>query len=254
MLPRLPTDEVLTTRPQARSRMPGSAACAQRKVPFRLTSSTASHCSSVIFAAIASRLIPALLMRMSRRPKASTACSTMRSHSLFRVTSPATTSALAPALRISPATVSRPAAFASLIATSAPSRAKRRAVAAPIPPAAPVTRATFPDSLMRSPSLKGGGAIPVEVAANHDPQDLRRAAAGEQEARVAEVPLHRVLHGEAVGGEDARRVVGHLHRRLGGEQLRHGRLAPDGVAAVHARRGLVRHERGGTDRRQHVGE
>jgi hypothetical protein len=101
-------------------------------------------------AAIASRLIPALLIRMSSRPNVRVTSCTIRSQSAFFVTSPGSTSAFAPAARISPATASSPSVFASLIATVAPSRANRRAVAAPIPLAAPVTSAILSRSFTRA--------------------------------------------------------------------------------------------------------
>src|SRR3972149_49419 len=70
MFPRAPMEEVSTPRPHPRSRMPGRTAWAQRKDPLRLTPRTWSHCSSVILAAMASRLIPALFTKMSTRPPA----------------------------------------------------------------------------------------------------------------------------------------------------------------------------------------
>src|SRR3989304_3238799 len=51
MFPSAPMEEVFTTRPHPRSRMPGRTAWAQRKDPLRLTPRTWSHCSSVILAA-----------------------------------------------------------------------------------------------------------------------------------------------------------------------------------------------------------
>src|SRR5712691_11809194 len=44
----------------------------------------------------------------------------------------------------------------------------------------------------------------VELASDDETEDLRGTAAGQQEARVAEVALDRVLHGQTVGREDAR--------------------------------------------------
>src|SRR3989449_1739489 len=41
------------------------------------------------------------------------------------------------------------------------------------------------------PSAKCGPPVPIQLASDHEAQDLRRAAAGQQEARVAEVALNR---------------------------------------------------------------
>src|SRR5574341_1177036 len=115
-------EEVLTTRPQPRSRIPGSTAWLTRNAPLRLTSITKSHCSSVILAAMASRFTPALLISTSTRPHVSLTRLTRASTPAFRATSPGTASAPAPS---SLATRSHPAASASLTATRPPSPSKR---------------------------------------------------------------------------------------------------------------------------------
>src|SRR6185436_18504684 len=102
-------------------------------------------------------------------------------------------------------------------------------------------------------SCEGASAVPVELAPDHDAQDLRGPAARQQEARVAEVALRRVFGGQAVGAEHPRGLVGDAHRRLGGEELGHRRLAPDRPSGVQPRGGPVGHERGGRQRGQHVG-
>src|SRR3989304_9074873 len=98
---------------------------------------------------------------MSRRPKAVSAAPITPRHSPPRVTSARTNSALPPAVAISPATRSPPAALTSFTTTRAPSCAKRFAMPSPNPEPAPVTMATFPVSLMTPP-----GVIPLYERAN----------------------------------------------------------------------------------------
>src|SRR5438552_13870862 len=57
-------------------------------------------------------------------------------------------------------------------------------------------------------------AVPGEVAGDHQAQDLGGAAAGEQEAGVAEVALDRIFHGQDVGGQDAGGFVGDADRGI----------------------------------------
>src|SRR3989338_5310085 len=54
--------------------------------------------------------------------------------------------------------------------------------------------------------------------------DLARAVADHEEPRVAHVALDVELQREAVAAVHAHRVRGHLEQRLGGEEVRHGRL------------------------------
>ena len=63
-----------------------------------------------------------------------------------------------------------------------------------------------------------------EVAPDDHALDLRRALVDLQQLRVAHQLLDRVLLGVAVAAEDLHRVGGDLHRRVGAERLRIGRL------------------------------
>src|SRR5579871_6785460 len=133
---------------------------------------TASHSASVMFTSIRSRRIPALLTRMSRRPKFSIACCTIRpapaksaTFSPFVVASP-------PAPRISSTTCCAGVASApsparppprSLTTTFAPAVASASACERPIPRPAPVTIATFP---LRSGMRER--LVPVEVTGRID--------------------------------------------------------------------------------------
>src|SRR4030095_2145823 len=53
--------------------------------------------------------------------------------------------------------------------------------------------------------------VPVEVAPDDHAQDLGGASPRQQKARVPEVALDRILHGEPVRGEDPGGLVGDLH-------------------------------------------
>src|SRR3990172_7594751 len=161
MLPSAPIEEVLTTRPPSPfSIIWTAAAWAHRKAPLRLTASTGSHISSpmswawpsLTFTTSPSRLMPALLIRMSNRPNSPTAASAILWTSTRSVTSPTTAAARPPASRTSPAACSNGPASRSPSTTQAPSWPKRSAVARPMPLPAPVIQATFPSSFMSSSS------------------------------------------------------------------------------------------------------
>src|SRR5690606_22066527 len=111
-----------------------------RKAPLRCTPSTASQSSSDILNSRLSRVIPALLTRMCRPPSSSTTRCTAASTDAASATSQPTPIAL-----VAPRSAAVAAACnssRSSTATAAPSCAKRRAVPAPMPRAAPVTITT----------------------------------------------------------------------------------------------------------------
>src|SRR5205085_10791064 len=89
-----------------------------------------------------------------------------------------------PPERILPEVSSAGSRSRSETTTAAPSAAKRSAVAAPIPRAPPVTRATFPSNLIRSPPLNSpvSGAHEFEQTAalvlRGDSVGLRRGREG----------------------------------------------------------------------------
>src|SRR5215211_7945562 len=142
---------VITILPYSCSTMYFCAALEHRKLPLRWMSSTVSQSSSLILKARLSRKTPALLTRMSIRPKRLAISSKAASTWWALDTSHATASPSAPAASTA-STVSREAsAERSSTATLAPSCASRIASAAPMPRAAPVTTATRPLSLTYLP-------------------------------------------------------------------------------------------------------
>src|ERR1051326_4286546 len=113
---------------------------------LRLDSHTAGSSSPTYPPPVAA----ALLWITSRPPQRSTVNATVASRSASAVTSVWRNAAAAPSSR---AIDSPPSSLMSAMTTRAPSATKRRAVAAPMPEAAPVTIATLPSSLPMAPSL-----------------------------------------------------------------------------------------------------
>src|SRR5215216_3499708 len=150
---------VITILPYSCSTMYFCAALEQRKLPLRCTSSTLSQSSSLILNERLSRNSPALLTRMSIRPKRwaissnafSTCCALDTSQAMAIASDPAASTA---------STVSwQASADRSRTATFAPSCASRMASAAPMPRAAPVTTTVRPSSLKGSPLSVGNTTI-----------------------------------------------------------------------------------------------
>src|SRR5258706_2309883 len=126
-----------------------AAAWPARKTPFRFTESTRSKSFSSRSRNSAACTMPALATRTSRLPNSSTAERIALSTWSLRATSQATKLAEKFSER-SFSTSRRPmSSLRSVSNTFAPSRANACAHARPIPCAAPVTRATLPESLMR---------------------------------------------------------------------------------------------------------
>src|SRR6266540_1258746 len=118
---------------------------------------------------------PALLTRTSIRPHFSTTAEIIRAIAGASVTSAAIAIAPPPDASISRAIRWHESSLLAARATRAPSCAKRREIASPIPREAPVTRATFPSSRWPSgttvPSLAGDarkGGIPAAGAGELD--------------------------------------------------------------------------------------
>src|SRR5580700_8619907 len=174
---------------------------------------------------------PALLMRMSRRPKRSIVASTIALTSSSWRTSTRTARADPPAASTSAATVwmlpgsfSVPLSALPVITTAAPSRASRSAIARPMPRLDPVTTATRPWS---GPSafiaghdmrLSGDQRAQLVDDASELPGQGARQPAHENvpDARVIPELQARVFHGESIPdrialdaqvGEDRARVV-----------------------------------------------
>src|SRR6266571_4399831 len=159
------TEAMLTIAPRPRSSMMRSAARVHAKVPKRWTSSMRRHsassmrlvtpserrappmiawkaCSVCARSRGESSPMPALLARMSTVPHSRTTRAKSASTCALSATSVGTPMAVPPSARISAATRSALSRFRSATATCAPSAAKRRAIARPIPDPPPVTTAT----------------------------------------------------------------------------------------------------------------
>src|ERR1700730_2491303 len=108
----------------------------------RLTSRTKFQMSSVIVWNILSRVMPALLTRMSSLPKPSTAPATSAAAPSMATALSRLSAAVPPSAVISATTASAGSGAAAFTTTEAPSAANSLAVAAPIPRPAPVTMAT----------------------------------------------------------------------------------------------------------------
>jgi hypothetical protein len=105
-----------------------------------------------------SSIMPALLTSVSSRPSSDVVRSTAAIACCWSVTSASITSAVPPSSRICLARPSSRSTRRAASATAAPSRARYRAVASPMPLDAPVTRATVPSSRsVTSASVRGWG-------------------------------------------------------------------------------------------------
>src|SRR5579864_2478349 len=177
---------VLTMTPERCRHMWGAALRIMAKYPFRLTSTLRSHSSSVKRHRSLTLPAVALLIRMSTRPKASSAAATM-SGAPSQVADAVLAAATPPAALISATTEAASAperAPRSLTSTDAPSLASRSACSLPIPPPAPVTIATLPSSRpMRAPDP--GRSPPL----SRDLLDLDGAPVGERPGRGVEVDV-----------------------------------------------------------------
>src|SRR5215210_3718780 len=142
---------VITILPYSCSTMYFWAALEHRKLPLRTTSSTLSQSSSLILNERLSRKSPALLTRMSIRPKRCTISSNAFSTCCALDTSQAIAIASDPAASTASTVSWQASADRSRTATFAPSCASLMASAAPMPRAAPVTAAVRPSSLKGPP-------------------------------------------------------------------------------------------------------
>src|SRR5262249_13137819 len=176
--------------PPPPARITGTMAWLNRNRPFTLTAITRSSSSSEIsVTGLLTCAVPALLTRMSSRPKAASVERTAASISAARVTSQPRASALVP---ISSATACAAPASTSSTQTRAPSRANVSPLHRPIPaPARPRRRtAAFPLDPLPSPSPREREASAPSGAVLGTPAGLVLAA---DPALVAE-PVERVEH------------------------------------------------------------
>src|SRR6516162_4802726 len=141
------TEATLTMAPPLLRRISGTAALAQKTYPIRLTSRISFQLAALASSTFSYLRMPALLMRMSRRPNFCAAPVTKSRHAASLPTSDCAKATLAPAVSSSAATRSPRSSSRSQNATLAPSATKRLTVASPIPDAPPVTAATLPSSL-----------------------------------------------------------------------------------------------------------
>src|SRR6516225_236250 len=139
----MPTTELaLRMLPEPCATIVSATACVQWNTPRRLTSMTASNCASVIFCRRASWVMPALLTSTSMRPKRASVAATIASTCARSVTSTTWPMHAAPSTDAAPTAAAAAATSCTSHATTlAPSRANFRAVARPMPWAAPVTTA-----------------------------------------------------------------------------------------------------------------
>src|SRR5207248_3271808 len=207
------------------------AARVQRNVPFRVTSRTACHCSSVISVSTAVPPSPALLTRTSSPPVSLTTVSNRRWTSSSLVTSHGTA-------RTPPSCSADSASrrsWRSLRTTSAPSSAHRLAVAKPMPvPAAAVTSTVLPWSRAWPSGYGGGSVIPTSPGLSGKAQGLvaddvaldlvrtrvDRVGAAEQEhpleGRLVEGGVHALhVHGQVAQLAVPQRPEELVDRRLG---------------------------------------
>src|SRR5690242_1008073 len=112
-----------------------------RKEPRRCTLMTASQSSTVILKMRLSRMMPALLTRIVGAPSSCATRATAASTCSGRLTSTPTAIARPPAAVMADTVSPQACSSRSSTATAWPSAASRRAVAAPMPRAAPVTMA-----------------------------------------------------------------------------------------------------------------
>src|SRR4051794_40294910 len=127
-----------------------------RNAPRRWTFMTVSQSSSLILNSMLSRVTPALLISTVGAPSSAAIRSTAAWTCSASLTSAPTARARPPAASMAWTVFFASASFRSSTATANPSSASRRAVAAPMPRAAPVTTATraVPASLINVPFLR----------------------------------------------------------------------------------------------------
>src|SRR4051794_2436775 len=169
---------MLTTRPKPRAAMPRNTTWFTFSGPNRLMATTLRQNSGVVSRKLCARSHPALLTRKATGPTDASKSSTARATASQSVMSRVYRLARPPAALISPTNVSPLAVSRSRIPTAPPSSARRRAIAAPIPFAPPVTRTVRSFSpRMSAPQLRSlhrviaGGATrqhPSCLVAHHN--------------------------------------------------------------------------------------
>ncbi len=170
------TEATDTMAPLPRSTMPSSTAFVIKKTARSVTESSASKSAIPVVARVGFLARAALLTRRESGPNARSASAT----SLGAVASSATSASIAtpvrPSAAISLTTACAASASISATATAAPSRARRSAVARPMPRPAPVTSAVLP---MKRLMLQ----IPSRVSDRAEPRRGRPGRSGPPAAR-----------------------------------------------------------------------
>src|SRR3954470_4372384 len=182
-----PTPEVMQTmRPWRRRSMPRRPARVRRNAAVRFRSRTACQSSSFMRSARLSRVMPALLTRMSSRPP-SAASASRTSWSAASGSARLATSewARSPSLAASDSSAG---ARVPASATSAPWACSARAMAPPMPPEAPVTSAVWPvrsNMLLSSDHFSGSPcpACPGHPRLSYTTRGSRRGWPGQARAR-----------------------------------------------------------------------
>src|SRR4051812_22067710 len=164
-------EATLTTAPPPCSRMGPITACVQSMVPLRLMSSTRSISASIMFCSVHLPMTPALFTNTRTGP--SSFATELKAAVIDEALATSVTTASDPGMS---AAISFSAiSFESSRASFAPSAARARAEAAPIPLAAPVTTATL--SWNRSGLISN---VSIELDAGGAPDRLPPMAIGEQ--------------------------------------------------------------------------
>ena len=101
-----PTEEMLTMEPDCCEIICGATECMPRKAPVWFTATTSFHDSNDVSTMRSHRRIPALLIRMSRRPHSSTTRVTSAVHCAGSATSCSTNVPPIPAAVFAPSSVS----------------------------------------------------------------------------------------------------------------------------------------------------
>ncbi len=138
-------EATVTTAPRPRSTIRPTTAREVKNTPSVFTPNVSAQSSSDSERASPVRSTPAALTRYSIGPSRASTSATAASTSTPDRTSAGNDSARMFSLASSLATSRSPSTLRSTSATVAPSAPSRAAITEPMPPAAPVTRATRPD-------------------------------------------------------------------------------------------------------------
>ena len=144
---------MLTILPPPPLTISRAQACATRNAPVRLIEMILFHSSRPISRNGVFPPTPALLIRMSMRPRASTVDLTMADTEAGSATLTATGTARPPCFSRPAVASSAPSRLISAMTTVAPSRTNALAIASPMPRAPPVMTATLSLSRMTVSSL-----------------------------------------------------------------------------------------------------